>query len=89
MSSPDPDGAAAEVRLEAEAADDSRIYQAGRDQHIYFSDGVRRVRRTSQAAGRDECPYPGLAAFNSTQAGWFFGRDGVTAEPRRPTWRLP
>ncbi|MFJ3175124.1 helix-turn-helix domain-containing protein [Streptomyces roseus] len=31
----------------------------------------------AQSAG--ECPYRGLAAFTSRDAGWFFGRDRVTA----------
>lgn len=35
-------------------------------------------------AGRDgagaACPYPGLAAFTGEQAGWFYGRDQLTAD---------
>lgn len=79
MSAPEPGGGLEEIHLEAEASGDSRIYQAGRDQHLYFSDGPRRVRRAPQAAAGDECPYPGLAAFDFRQAEWFFGRDGLTA----------
>ncbi|MGH3847115.1 MAG: protein kinase domain-containing protein, partial [Pseudonocardiaceae bacterium] len=30
--------------------------------------------------GGDVCPYPGLTAFGPAEAGWFFGRDLVTAE---------
>jgi len=80
MSSPEPGGDAERIHLEAQAAGESRIYQAGRDQHIHFTDGVRHVRRSSQAADADECPYPGLAAFDATQAEWFFGRDALTAD---------
>ncbi|MEU3597440.1 helix-turn-helix domain-containing protein [Streptomyces sp. NPDC006798] len=30
--------------------------------------------------GAGPCPYPGLAAFRAEEAGWFFGRERVTAE---------
>ncbi|GAA0443896.1 hypothetical protein ACFQ2B_36490 [Streptomyces stramineus] len=73
---------AEESRLEARAADQARIYQAGRDQyvterdlHLHYEDGVRRARRAEPAgAADDECPCPGLAAFGQDQARWFFGR---------------
>ena len=78
----------AEPRLQAQASDDARIYQAAGDQHIaerdlhvYFEDGVRRTRRVASARqGPDECPFPGLAAFGADQAHWFFGRDELIAE---------
>nr|WP_272925635.1 MULTISPECIES: helix-turn-helix domain-containing protein [unclassified Streptomyces] len=31
------------------------------------------------ARGREECPYPGLAAFGPGNAAWFFGRERATA----------
>ena len=67
------------VHLEAHAAGDARVYQAGRDQHFHFRDAVHGVRRAGQADVAEECPYPGLAAFGSAQARWFFGRDRLTA----------
>jgi WD40 repeat protein len=73
--------------LHAQASGDARVYQAGRDQHFHYQDGVRRRRRTTPGATPgdldddvdDECPYPGLAAFGPRQARWFFGRDGLLA----------
>ncbi|MGK5628749.1 nSTAND1 domain-containing NTPase, partial [Streptomyces sp. URMC 123] len=43
------------------------------------ADGALRRLLSSPAAG-DRCPYPGLAAFGSRDAPWFFGREQVTAE---------
>jgi len=68
------------AQLEAEAAGNARVYQAGRDQHFHYRDGVRGVRRVEPADMADECPYPGLASFGRAQARWFFGRDGLTAD---------
>ncbi|MBT2459805.1 WD40 repeat domain-containing protein [Streptomyces sp. ISL-86] len=80
----DPDPAArpnpVEVHLEAQASGTASVYQAARDQHFYFVDGVRYVRRTVPGVVVGECPYPGLAAFGPEQAGWFFGRDRLLAE---------
>ncbi|MFD8493165.1 hypothetical protein [Amycolatopsis sp. NPDC059657] len=68
------------IHLEAHASGDSRIQLAGRDQHIYYRDGVRMRRRTVAGNPVRECPYPGLAAFGPEQAEWFFGRDGLVSE---------
>jgi WD40 repeat protein len=68
------------VRLEAHAFGEARIHQAGRDQHLYYGDGVRRVRRVKPGTQAQECPYPGLASFSREQAQWFFGRDQLTAK---------
>ncbi|MGB8200937.1 MAG: WD40 repeat domain-containing protein [Pseudonocardiaceae bacterium] len=68
------------VRLEAHAFGEARIHQAGRDQHLYYGDGVRRVRRVKPGTQAQECPYPGLASFSRGQAQWFFGRDQLTAK---------
>ncbi|WP_141578882.1 WD40 repeat domain-containing protein [Actinomadura sp. WMMA1423] len=65
--------------LHAHASGDGRVYQAGRDQHFHYQDGVRRRRRARAGEVADECPYPGLAAFGPGQARWFFGRDGLLA----------
>jgi WD40 repeat protein len=62
--------------LEAHASDSAVVNQAGRDLHVHHGPGVRRT--TAGRAG--ECPYPGLAAFESSEARWFFGRDAETAE---------
>ncbi|MCI3935511.1 WD40 repeat domain-containing protein [Streptomyces sp. AN091965] len=73
--------------LRALASRRARIYQAGRDLHIaerdlhlHYEDGVRRARQSTSDTRGGECPYPGLAAFAERQAGWFFGRDRLTAE---------
>ncbi|MFD1051684.1 hypothetical protein ACFQ1S_42090, partial [Kibdelosporangium lantanae] len=72
--------------MTAQAAGSARVFQSGRDQfvadrdlHIYLHNGVRVTRRTVSAADVD-CPYPGLTAFESEQAKWFFGRDRLTNE---------
>ncbi|MEO3783727.1 AAA family ATPase [Actinocorallia sp. B10E7] len=67
-------------RLEAHASDEARVYQAGRDQHIHYRDGLRERRRAVAGTVVDECPYPGLTAFGREQAHWFFGRDELVAD---------
>jgi WD40 repeat protein len=62
----------------AEPSGLARLYQAGRDQHIHYHEGLT-VRSTLDAQP-DICPYPGLAAFGSQQAEWFFGRDRFVAD---------
>ncbi|MFF4400429.1 NACHT and WD repeat domain-containing protein [Streptomyces sp. NPDC001480] len=76
-----------EIRLEAHASDRARIYQARRDLysserdlHVHYEDGVRGARRVRAAEISEECPYPGLAAFSTEQAQWFFGRDALVAK---------
>ncbi len=70
------------TQLRATASGDARIYQAARDQLItditnnYFGDGVVR----SAPVGSDECPYPGLAAYEVNQGEEFFGRDDVVTD---------
>jgi hypothetical protein len=72
---------AAEIHLEATASGSGRVFQAARDQHIHMHDGVNVVRRVTQAdAPSDDCPYPGLSSFKTSQEQWFFGRDRLTAE---------
>ncbi|MFG1685203.1 hypothetical protein ACGFNP_33930 [Nonomuraea sp. NPDC049269] len=84
MSMPDepqvPVSDTGDVHLEAHAAGQARIHQAGRDQHFYFGDRSHERRRTTPGAVVEECPYPGLSAFGREQARWFFGRDGLIAE---------
>ncbi len=70
----------------AEASGQARIFQAlgdqvigGRDVHVHFGHGVRRVSTDAASDGAEECPYPGLAAFGPDQAAWFFGRDRLVA----------
>lgn len=74
-------------RFEATASDDGRVFQAGRDQfiagrdfHLRYPDGVHETLRVLPGADTGDCPYPGLPAFESHQAGWFFGRDRLTAD---------
>src|SRR5262249_41467447 len=38
------------------------------------------IRRVGSNGMVEECPYPGLAAFTTEQARWFFGRDMLTAD---------
>ena len=81
MNQPEEPPAAAEgIHLEAQASGDATVYQAARDQHLHFRDGVRTAQRAEGPGSRDECPYPGLAAFGPAQARWFFGRDELTAD---------
>ncbi|GIH51657.1 WD40 repeat [Microbispora rosea] len=75
-----PDPQHAGPHFQAEASGESKVYQAGRDQHFYYQDGVRQRRRAHPGQASDRCPYPGLAAFGPEQARWFFGRDRLLAE---------
>lgn len=50
------------------------------DQHLHFLDGTNDRQRTSPGPVAQDCPYPGLAAFEPEQAAWFFGRDALVAE---------
>ncbi|MGW3348763.1 nSTAND1 domain-containing NTPase [Nonomuraea rubra] len=69
-----------EQHLHAENSGAGQVYQAGRDQHFHYQDGVRQRRRARAGEVVDQCPYPGLAAFGPEQAHWFFGRDRLVAE---------
>ncbi|MGH3770591.1 MAG: hypothetical protein ACRDRW_04205, partial [Pseudonocardiaceae bacterium] len=71
---PQPTGEPA--RFEAVATGGAHVNQVGRDLHVHYADGVRRV---EPGAVVQECPYPGLASFGRAQARWFFGRDQLTA----------
>ncbi|MEW9515418.1 nSTAND1 domain-containing NTPase, partial [Streptomyces tubercidicus] len=83
----EPPASGWELGLEAQASDRARIYQARRDLyvserdlHVHYVDDVHTARRVESGTGPEECPYPGLAAFEAQQAQWFFGRDGLTAD---------
>ncbi|MEV8509891.1 hypothetical protein AB0368_34405 [Actinoplanes sp. NPDC051475] len=67
------------VVLKAEASGQSQVYQAGRDQHLHYGDGVRARQRAVAGAGPRDCPYPGLAPFDAEFHRWFFGRDRLVA----------
>ncbi|MFD3585955.1 hypothetical protein [Streptomyces sp. NPDC058683] len=76
-----------QIRLQAHASDRARIYQAHRDLyvserdlHVHYEDGVREAHRVLTGSVSDECPYPGLTAFGTDQAQWFFGRDELVAK---------
>ena len=74
-----PDGSGDGIHMDAVASDSATILQAGRDQHLHFGHGTRKVMST--AAGLDAvCPYPGLAPFSINEAQWFFGRERLTAD---------
>ena len=70
----------AHPHFDADVSGAGRVYQAGRDQHFYYQDGVQRRRSAHAGQVVDQCPYPGLAAFGPEQARWFFGRDRLLAE---------
>jgi Novel STAND NTPase 1 len=74
---PTPSPAGKSVHLEAVVIGGAHVNQVGRDQHVHYGDGVRRVESGADVL---ECPYPGLASFGREQARWFFGRDQLTAE---------
>ncbi|WP_217546552.1 WD40 repeat domain-containing protein [Streptomyces sp. GbtcB6] len=76
-----------ESHLQIHASDRARVYEARRDMfvaerdlHVHYEDGVRERRRVVAGSVSDECPYPGLAAFGTDQAQWFFGRDALVAK---------
>ncbi|MGW1712898.1 nSTAND1 domain-containing NTPase [Streptomyces sp. NPDC002156] len=76
----------AQTTLRAQATGSGRVYQAARDLyaaerdlHVHYTHGVRSTRRVIADTATDECPYPGLQAFGTEQAAWFFGRDTATA----------
>jgi WD40 repeat protein len=77
LNEPDPRGA--HVHIEAVVIGPGNAIQAGGNVHVHYDGGVRRV--LTQPDGTDPlCPYPGLAAFTSEQAEWFFGRDQLTTD---------
>ncbi|MGH3852086.1 MAG: AAA family ATPase [Pseudonocardiaceae bacterium] len=80
LSTPQRASSGEAVHLEAHASGAARINQAARDLHLHYQDGVRGARRVEPRTGAQECPYPGLVSFGRAQAGWFFGRDELTAE---------
>ncbi|SFR03266.1 WD40 repeat [Lentzea waywayandensis] len=50
------------------------------DQHLHYLNGTHDRRRSTSGPMTQECPYPGLTAFEPEQAAWFFGRDTLVAE---------
>ncbi|MFJ9030440.1 hypothetical protein ACIRQP_18315 [Streptomyces sp. NPDC102274] len=86
---PRDDGRDSSPQLRAEASGQSRIFQAAGDQviaeqgdvHLHYLDGVRETRQAyAGTAAPQDCPYPGLAAFEQDDARWFFGRDSLIAD---------
>lgn len=69
-----------QARLQVTASDQARVFQAGRDQHLHFEDGVHRRRQVPSDSPHAQCPYPGLAPFDAGQSRWFFGRAELTAQ---------
>ncbi|WP_416968647.1 hypothetical protein [Streptomyces sp. 4F14] len=67
------------LTLTAWASGDSLVLQAGGDISVHhYGDGTTAYDDTLSAV--DECPYPGLKAFDRESARWFFGRVGLVAE---------
>ncbi|MET8974181.1 NACHT and WD repeat domain-containing protein [Streptomyces sp. NPDC004539] len=67
------------VTLSAWAAGDSTVIQAGRDIVVHhYADGTTAYDARPSAV--DECPYPGLKAFDRESAHWFFGRQRLLVE---------
>ncbi|MFJ9845856.1 hypothetical protein ACIRYZ_36520 [Kitasatospora sp. NPDC101155] len=70
-----------QVHLQVNASDDARAYVAGRDLHMHLSDGVHGTRKVEPGGEPvTECPYPGMTAFDTEQARWFFGREREIAD---------
>jgi len=67
------------LTLTAWAAGDSTVIQAGGNIFVYrHSDGM--VPYDARPSAVEECPYPGLKAFDQDSAHWFFGRQRLLAE---------
>ncbi|TCO53665.1 NACHT and WD repeat domain-containing protein [Actinocrispum wychmicini] len=64
------------IHLHADVSGHGSATMAGRDLHVHYESGARRV---AGAVDVEDCPYPGLAAFTADQTSWFFGRDTLTA----------
>ena len=67
------------VHLDGKASGAGRVFQAGRDLHLHYTDETRGAQR-AVADAESNCPYPGLAAFDREDSRWFFGRDALVAE---------
>jgi WD40 repeat protein len=80
LNEPDrPDPPSDGIHLDAVVVGPGTVNQAVGDLHVHYLDGAHRVLSQRDDA-ETVCPYPGLAAFTSEQAGWFFGRDRLTAD---------
>ncbi|MHC5903482.1 nSTAND1 domain-containing NTPase [Streptomyces sp. S6] len=67
------------LTLTAWAAGDSTVIQAGGDIVVHrYSDGT--IAYDARPSSVEECPYPGLKAFDQDSAHWFFGRERLLAE---------
>ncbi|MFH8497849.1 nSTAND1 domain-containing NTPase [Streptomyces coeruleorubidus] len=84
---PEEPPAAEPAHFQARASERARIYQAGGNQniidgdvHLHYVAGVRTARRIESSTEPGKCPYPGLKAFGTEQARWFFGRDTLIAD---------
>ncbi|QNP70063.1 hypothetical protein IAG44_11790 [Streptomyces roseirectus] len=67
------------LTLTAWASGDGTLLQAGRDIVVHhYGDGT--TAHDDSLSAVDECPYPGLKAFDRESARWFFGRRRLVAE---------
>jgi WD40 repeat protein len=64
----------------ANAAESAVVIQVAGDLHISDPGQLDRWLSRSRATTPGECPYPGLDAFEPSEAQWFFGRDDAISD---------
>ncbi|MFE5482483.1 hypothetical protein [Streptomyces sp. NPDC056527] len=76
--------------LQAWAGERGNVYRSARDMvvvhggvtehhHEHYHSGGESRSRTSSPSEGEECPYPGLRAFDTHEAEWFFGREALVS----------
>lgn len=79
-----------EDELHAWAGERGNVYRSARDMvvvhggvtehhHEHYHSGGESWSRTSSPSEGEECPYPGLRAFDRHEAEWFFGREALVS----------
>ncbi|WP_329114321.1 NACHT and WD repeat domain-containing protein [Streptomyces sp. NBC_01353] len=79
-----------EDELHAWASERGNVYRSARDMvvvhggvtehhHEHYHSGGESTSRTSSPSEGEECPYPGLRAFDTDEAEWFFGREALVS----------
>ncbi|MCT4352282.1 hypothetical protein M5362_03935 [Streptomyces sp. Je 1-79] len=86
--SPRPERDAFTDELYEWANERGALYHAARDMvvvhgavnehhHEHYHSGGEQTSRTTTPSENDDCPYPGLRAFDTDEAEWFFGRESL------------
>ncbi|MFB7373020.1 hypothetical protein ACFC0D_24585 [Streptomyces sp. NPDC056222] len=76
--------------LHAWASERGNVYRSARDMvvvhggvtehhHEHYHSRGESTSRTSSPSEGEECPYPGLRAFDTDEAEWFFGREALVS----------